>query len=355
MADAVINQRVYYPIQAIGFATLGTVHATGAYRAAKGVQSIGLNTNFTLDPVYQLGQIELYEYIENTPDIELTCEKVIDGFALLEHLATPAATVATLAGRYNTNRAQVAIAYYNINQDFASGMPLSTVVMSGMYVSAINWNMPIEGNMTESLTLVGNDKRWYSHATGTPAGLSGTPWLASTLFTGTESPVTASGGVLRRENVNMTDSRWPTDIPGISGNSLSGVNPVVTDGFAARIQSVTVGVNLGRTSLFQLGRKTPYFRYAEFPTEVTCAIETTANEHGDFVNALETQDNLTDQYIKIVLEQGITLDLGIKNKLQSITSAGGDTGGGNVTTTFNYSNFNSLKITQPARDPAGLS
>jgi hypothetical protein len=41
----------------------------------------------------------------------------------------------------------------------------------------------------------------------------------------------------------------------------------------------------------------------------------------------------------------VTIDLGTKNKLQSVSYGGGDTGGGNVTNTFNYSNFNDFSVT----------
>ncbi|KKK94811.1 hypothetical protein LCGC14_2679070, partial [marine sediment metagenome] len=51
--------------------------------------------------------------------------------------------------------------------------------------------------------------------------------------------------------------------------------------------------------------------------------------------------------------EGARFNLGGNNKLASISYGGGDTGGGNVITTLNYSNFNSLSATHP-QDPAGL-
>ncbi len=368
------NKRVYYPIHAVGFAPLGTPlpgtdTPSGTYYGAKGVQSAGFTTNFALEQVFELGQLDLYENIENIPNIEVTIQKVIDGYALLEHLATPTATSPTLAGRYNDNQCMLAISYYNINQEFASGVPLSTVVMSGMYVSAINWSIPVQGNMTESVTLVGNDKVWQFNP-------SGSEFTAATRFTGAESPSPIfAGHVQRRQHVTMGTppvnpsgtpvSYWPTEIPGISGSSLSGFNPIAANGdLGAHIQNVTIGTNLGRTELFELGRRGPYFRYANFPTEVTCAIEVTANEDGDAVNASSTNaTNLVDQQIKIAIgisgivagiQQSLIIDLGTKNKLQSIATAGGDTGGGNVTTTYNYSNFNKFKVTHTPSDPAAL-
>lgn len=342
------NKRVYYPIHAVGFAPLGTPLGVSGYRAAKGVQSVGFTTNFNLEQVFQLGQLELYENIENIPNIEITLSKVIDGKSLLQHLATPSATASTLAGRYNDNRCMVAVAYYPITLDFSSGTPLSTVVMSGAYVSSLGFDLVVDGNFTENVTLVCNDKTW-----SVPAG---SPFTTGTLFNGLESPVLASGGVQRRENVNMTLSRWPIDIPGISGVAGSGVNPVAANGdLGAHIQRVSISTSLGRTDLFELGRRGPYFRYAEFPTEVTCSIEVTADEFGDSVDASQELENLTDQRIYIVLDQNVTIDLGMKNKLSSVETTGGDTGGGNVVTTYNYSNFNTFKVLNPSADPAGLA
>lgn len=340
------NPRVFWPIQAVAFAPLGTDILSTGYRAVKGVQSVGHSTNFTLDPVFQLGQLEIYENIEDRPDVEITIDKAIDGYALIEHLATPGATASTLAGRYNDQRAMCAIAFYNISNNYATGVPLSIVEFSGTYVSSINWSIPLEGSTIESVTLVCNNKRWYTAPSGEIFNLA-------TRFEEAESPVAGgSGGISRRENVRMSDSLWPTDIPGISGD---GKNPTLADGqFGAHIGNISISTSLARNDLLEQGRKGPYHRYATFPTEVTCSIEVTASEFGDEVNAFEDTENLTDQTIMIVLDQGITIDLGTKNKLASTSTSGGDTGGSNVTVTYNYTNNNSLKVLSPHNDPAGL-
>ena len=53
-----------------------------------GLQSVGITTNFNLEQAFELGQIEIYENIEGTPDVEVTLEKVLDGDPLIYHLAT---------------------------------------------------------------------------------------------------------------------------------------------------------------------------------------------------------------------------------------------------------------------------
>lgn len=348
------NPRIYYPLHAVGFSRLGGSlggisgqPGTGNYLAAKGVQSVSYSTNFNLEQVFQLGQLEQYENIENRPDVEITIEKVLDGKALLEHLATQTATTSSLGGRYDTNRCQVIIAYYNNNLDHATGTPLSILEFSGCYVSAINWNLPIEGNFTESVTLVGNNKRVFR----SPSGI---PWNVSTRFNGNEGPIGGvSGGVNRRENLDMSKSIWPTGLPGINGAGVN-LDLGAGSGYSSHIQSISIATTLARTDLLEQGRKNPYFRYAEFPTEVTCSIEMTASELGDNIEALENQDNLFDEEIILHLDCGVIIDLGSRNKLASINVAGGDTGGGNATVTYNYSNFNSLTIVSSG-DPAGLT
>lgn len=351
------NKRTYWPVQAVGFAPLGReLRDPSGYLAAKGVQSVGVDTEFVLEQAYQLGQLALYENIEDLPNVEITAEKVIDGYSLLQHLATPGATASSLAGRYNDNRSMTVVSYYNTSlNDAASGNPLTHLLMSGVYLSSISFSFPLEGNGTESVTLVCNDKEWFAAPSGSPWASGNTELSIGGPFDNAEAPL-ASGGVHRRENLIMTGAAgerclWPTEIPGIN---VSGLNETDGDSYTAHIQTINISTNLNRNDLFEQGRKAPYFRYAEFPTEVTCSIETTASESGDFVNAKQNQDNLTDQTIFLYMSAGITIDLGTKNKLSSVNIAGGDTGGGNVTATYNYSTFNDLKVLASG-DPAGLT
>jgi len=368
------NNRLFYAIQALGFAEHDVVCPVGfggctfpgsgthpsGFRTAHGVQSVGLNTTFNLEQVFELGQLELYENIEGIPDIELTVQKVLDGYPLLYHLATPGATSTTLVGRSN-ERCFAALNIYPDTFDNASGTPLQSVGMSGMYVSALTYTMNVEGSSTEDVTLVGNNKEWVA---------SGLTHFAPSVFDGSDEPMSlaASGGIAQRENILMgsgcemsnagvitgaSGSIWPTEIDGIDAN---GWNLESEDSYSAHLQTVTVSTDMGREELFELGRRGPYHRFVSFPIEVTCAIDTTSSE-GDLIDALADPvggSNLTNQKIFIWVEEGTRINLGAKNKLASVTYGGGDAGGGNVTVTYNYSNFNSLRITH-TQDPAGLA
>ena len=361
------QNRIFYAIQALGFAQhgvtgsgVGGLFDPSGFVSAHGVQTVGLNTTFNLEQVFELGQLELYENIEGIPDIELTVQKVLDGYPLLYHLATPGATAASLVGRSN-ERCFGALNIYSDTFDNASGVPLQSVGMSGLYVSALTYTMNVEGSSTEDITLVGNNKEWVA---------SGLTFFAPTSFDSSDEPMSlsASGGVAQRENILMgstvsmdnagvitgvSGSLWPVEINGIDGN---GHNLVSEGSFLAHLQTVTVSTDLGREELFELGRRGPYHRFVSFPTEVTCAIDTTSTE-GDLIDALADPvggSNITNQKIFIWVEEGTRINLGTKNKLASVTYGGGDAAGGNVVVSFNYSNFNSLKITH-TQDPAGLA
>tara|TARA_R110000765_G_scaffold53309_5_gene106981 strand:+ start:985 stop:2067 length:1083 start_codon:yes stop_codon:yes gene_type:complete len=339
------NNRIFYAVHAVGLAKFATT-GVGDYKAASGVQSVGINTTFNLEQVFQLGQIEIYENVENIPDVEVTIEKVLDGATLIQHLATADATVGTLAGRYNNNRAMVNVAYYDDANSNASGVPLAQVHMSGMYVSSMSFSLPTDGNFTESCTLVGNDKTWSTGVAGDD--LPYNQWgFGPTSYTDTGAPVAASG-VQRRENLVMSGCIFPTEIPGMTQHTVYGAgkgqNLLTGDKHAVHMQSINVATDLGRTELFELGKRGPYHRFADFPTEVTCSFEIVESELGDFIDAAAEGTNITDQTIFLLCSDGTRLDLGSNNKLASISSSGGETGGGNRTSTYNYSNFNKLTV-----------
>ena len=140
-----------------------------AVRFMQGVQSVGITSNFTLDQAFELGQIQIYENSEEVADIEVTLEKVIDGKALLygQACGDSIKTNMVAAGK---NRCDVYLGVYPdtvANTDSAS---VGAVVMcSGMYASSVSYTFPVDGNATESLTLVGNDKFWSDNIAGVVA------------------------------------------------------------------------------------------------------------------------------------------------------------------------------------------
>jgi hypothetical protein len=371
------NSRIYYAIHHVAFKKNGgqptnlvltpipgvDVAPTGSrgepiWEIPRGAQSVGLTTTFNFDQVFELGQIEIYEYIESEPSIELTVEKVLDGTKPLWFMCTERGTT-SLTARLASYRTDVAISFYSDTQTRASGLPVSMVLGSGMYLSSINYTFPVDGNFTESVTLVGNDAIWadYEGVTGSAdaypgaTGLNGfilgnaaTPvgFPSGTQFQTLEDARVIGSGVQRRESFRLDNSRLPTEIPGVSSSgTLSSIKE--------HIQSITVSTDFGREDIFELGRKRPYTKFVTFPIEITCAVEAITSQ-GHFVNALAFDEscarstNTANQTIILELCEGLRINLGTKNRLQSVDLAGGDTGGGNMTVTYNYSNFNDLTI-----------
>lgn len=349
------NNRIYYAIQQV---TLGTGSVP-----VHGLQSVGLTTNFNLEQVFELGQLSIYQNVENIPEIEVTLNKVLDGYPLLYVLATEAgtginstlkATSPDLAGRQNA-RADMSLSIYNDTVTKVGGnTSFANVRCSGMYVSSVSYTFPVDGNFTEDLTLVGNDKIW-----------STTNVTGDSSFDDSDEPL-ANEGVNRRQHLQMAECRFPTQIPGINA---SGINTQVGSGSGHNVhfQNVTVSTDLGRESIFELGTMVPYHRYVTFPVEVTSEFEVIATS-GDGISATESgyytgdysyggtatvaggetncdaRFNLLDQKIYLATCEGTKIYLGTKNKLSSVNYTGGDTGGGNVTITYSYSNFNDFVV-----------
>jgi hypothetical protein len=345
------NNRIFYACQLVGISTIGD---TASITEAHGVQSIGITTNFNLEQAFELGQIQIYENIEGLPDVEVTMEKLLDGYPLLYHLCTSGATNQSLTGRSKA-RTDVRLGIFDDDQDNVNNAPLVEVYCSGLFMSSISYTIPVDGNSTESVSLVGNNKQWLS---GSDVKLTDTE---ADNIGGTDEPkayTDASGGIQRRENVLLGSSIFPISIKGVdgssSGNALNGTTPRV------HMQNISISTDFSREDILELGRKTPYFRAPGFPIEVSCEIEA-ITVSGDFINVFEegnaayadtkdAGDNIADERIKIQLQDGTIFDLGTKNKLSSVSYGGGDATGGNVSCSYSYQNFNVFTVIHP-QDP----
>jgi hypothetical protein len=377
------NNRIFYACQAVALEPLypsgGTlVPQNSGLVVLHGVQSVGLNTTFNLEQVFELGQISIYENIENVPDVEMTLEKVLDGYPLMYHVATSGvdqeglsatARAALVARSKQRTNAYLGI-YPETNNTIAGSGASVEVQMTGMYVSSIGYTLPVEGNCTESMTLVGNHKGWSSTTNKFVTAVSnqllynGGSDIPKTLQYGTTGNM---GGVQRRENVDIKNSIFPMSIYGVTQSATSGnAFNASTSGNRIHVQNFSINCDLSRESIQELGRKSPYYRFANFPVEVTSEIEVIA-ESGDFINAYETGDttkfplgnvnygnNTSEETIVVKLHDGTVFDLGRKNRLASVNYGGGDAGGGNATMTYSYTTFNDLTVTHP-QDPASAT
>lgn len=356
------NNRIFYACQAVAIAPCPD---SNNFTELHGVQSVGINTSFNLEQIFELGQISIYENIEGLPDVELTIEKVLDGYPLAYRLSTQNVNGSNPGDKLverTKNRCSAVLAIYPDDKDIVSGTPQQQVYMSGMYVNAISYTLPVEGNCTESVTLVGNHKQWnlsnkFTSSLAFPKfATSGNVDVPKNLQSGY-----VAGGVQRRENVVMASSIVPTAVLNSYGLSATATTGNNWDSSAkapkAHIQNISISTDLGREDILELGQRAPYYRAPNFPVEVTAEFEVISIS-GDFVYAYENGNpayvgtinegsNTSEETIKIRLTDGTTFDLGSKNRLSSVTYGGGDAGGGNASMTFSYVTYNDLDVIPP--------
>lgn len=342
------NNRIFYATQAVA---LKPQNDTGSSIAPnwyfpRGVQSAGITTNFGLEQVFQLGQIELYENVEDVPEVEVTINKVIDGTPPLYLMCMggsagiSAANGAELAAVAN-NRVNFRLGIFPDTNSAATGTPSTHVDCSGMYLSSISYTVPVDGNATEDITLVGNNKYWGNTSLGSSTSFFGQ--------TGSGAGKMTAPSIGRRYKYNKASSVIPTG----AGGGIPGPD----DNTPPFLQSVTISADLGREAINELGAMAPYYRYVTFPVEVTSEFEIIASR-GDTVEASDfsgqvgcdvVYKNLQDKSVKVVIcgsgtDSALAIDLGSKNKLTSVNYTGGEAGGDNATITYSYQTFNKLVV-----------
>lgn len=358
----VANNRTFYASQGLLLrpqttADNGDITIGANWKSPKGIQSVGITTNFALTQIFQMGQIELYDRAEEVPEIQVTINKIMDGTCPLYLLCMGGTDdVSTNSGKplvsIANNRVNVRLGIFSDTNSAASGDVRTYVDMSGMYLSAFTYTFPIDGTLTEEVTLVGNNKVWNSGILG------GGPTLGATKYSFGMGGSGSSPNTLMRQNVVVSGSTLPTGVGGI---------PIPSGGAAGllpHIQSLTISSTLGREAIKELGRFNPYYRYVNFPLEITSEF-TIIGTDGDNVNAddfneglpcgsaarqgLNGYRNLLQKEVRILVQgTGCTdvlqLDLGKKNKLTSVNYSGADTGGGNATVAYSFSTFNTFTL-----------
>ena len=344
------QNRIFYATQAVA---LKPQNDTGSlvysnWYFPRGVQSAGITTNFGLEQVFQLGQIELYENVEDVPEVEVTMNKVIDGTPPLYLLCMggnggiDSAVNKDLVALAN-NRVNFRLSIFDDTQASATGTPSAYVDCSGMYLSSVSFTIPVDGNATEDVTLVGNNKYWNS---GTSVLGGAVDAFAQTSFATGSMTAPAIG---RRYKFNSEASVVPT--------GAGGGIPIPAGRTMPYLQNVTISMDLGREAINELGAMAPYYRYVTFPVEVTSEFEIVASS-GDFVEGKDfagqvgcdvVYKNLQDKSVKIVMcgsgiNDALIIDIGNKNKLTSVNYTGGEAGGDNATVTYSYQTFNKFVV-----------
>lgn len=364
-----LNRRIFFATRALGVAPFNTTN----YTTLHGVQSAGINTNFSLQNIQELGQLNVYQLVEMVPEIEMTAEKVLDGNTLMYHAATQGGTDGSLVGRSNA-QCMIAMPVYGDTQGSASGLPQNETVASGMYIQQVTYTFSTDAPFKEACTFVGNQVLYKSSSfdfqpTGLVnndvplalAGSGGVQLKQHLVF----FPILASSDPnFGKETSNTFDGNgqinaFLTILPPEIGVSSSGTNDRDSGGnYLAHVTSITCSCSLGRDEILELGRKLPYYRPVTWPIQTTTEISVVALGASN-VSATELGldglgNNLVNRTIKVRSRDGTWVDMGQTNKLQTVSWNGGDANGGNVTATYSYLNYNYFLVSHP-QDPSHIS
>lgn len=325
------NKRIFYATQGVKLKPVNSAGvASSTALTPGGLQSVGVTTNFNLEKIFQLGQLELYDSVENNPEVEVTLNKVFDGTKPLflitmgGHTSNTNPNSGSLVAFQNNRVDLDLIIHRDTNQGTAASTGVSKLSCTGLYASNFSYTFPVDGNATEEVTLVGTNKTWSLNPS------------SAAVFSDDKT----SKGTARRWKFAKDLCVFPTGSGGMPEGSP--------------LTNVTVSFDLGREAIYTLGEYEPYLRFVNFPVEISTEI-TSIGMDGDFLNLSENLYSCTgvsavrNQAIKFVVcasgnDDKLTIDLGNKNKLQSVNYTGGDTGGGNVEISYSFTTDNFFQM-----------
>jgi hypothetical protein len=289
----------------------------------------------------------------------------LDGYPPIYCLSTLNATAPTLQNRA-VQVASIQLGIFDETQTSATGSPVSSLESSGMFVSSVRYNFPLDGNFMEEVTLVGNNKLWKNAPHSTMWNDWDSKILVTGQFNGLGSPAAVIGVARRQDliwgssstsgldtNSAAADSEVTVLPREVAGVTSSGLN--AADNTRAHLSNLSISCAMNRENLNELGRKGPYTRTVTFPVEVTTEVEITATS-GDMISATESgifnsaascsQDsgNLRNGTIRIATCEGLRVYAGLKNKLSSVNYTGADAGGGNVSVSYTFTTYNDFTV-----------
>ena len=146
------NVRTFYACQkvALGAPSGSEGGVTQAFTDLTAVQSVGITSNFNLDPVYQVGSLDPAELYEDIPEVEISLTKAIDENIGIYELMMGEGTLTALSDK----RSAVQLTIFPQDYSAGTGVSLSQCLMEPAYLSSITWNFPSDGQFTEEATIV---------------------------------------------------------------------------------------------------------------------------------------------------------------------------------------------------------
>lgn len=281
-----------------------------------GAQSAGITANFTLEQAFQLGKVGLYDNIITDAEAGISVSKILDGADTIYKLFT-GSSESSISDHASTQRT-IRIASNTQDADTVLDTGNQDVIeCTGAYLSSISYTIPVDGFATEEVSFVADNK---SAATGVVAPPTNTGTRA------TYRQMIATAG-------------FPTEVAG------------------QNVTNISFSTDYGREAMYRLGAFDPYFRFANFPFEVTVDF-TVANTGIDLTDVALTGVTATSDG-SLPPKQNITVTVNDAAgfvgshgyqfrasgcRLTSVSQDGGDTGGGNASTTYSYTTYNDFVI-----------
>ena len=293
--------RVYFASQ--GLSIGGTT--------VQGAQSVGISINYSLEQAFQLGRLAIYDNIVTDGEVSVTASKNLDGnstmFSLFGggNIASHGTTTKSIIVASNTSEAATSL----------DTTAQTATTMTGCFLSSLSYTFPSDGFATEEISFVTDNKS----TAGTVA-----------------APASTSKENVYRHHV-----------------TASGVHA------SDNITNISISADLGREAMFKLGQFRPYHRFANFPFEVTAefTIANTATDTSvvalDGVTCTGDGNLPAQQTIKVIVcdsnsnatTAGYVFTMS-GCRLSAVSQDGGDTGGGNASTTFTYTTYNTLDVSE---------
>lgn len=281
-----------------------------------GVQSVGLDISVTGNDIVDYGNLQLLRYCQERPTISVTIER------FLNKAASPTVAfggdVAGTIGLRPCAEFDVGLAYEGGSIGFPNAL-----------LTELSYSFPTDGFATESMTFI-------THTTG--AG-------------GSFSAFSESGECCRRWHISGAT------LPYEAAQAL-GTDGESATGYVLQNFGCSVTIDYGEITSYgewPAGASQNKWKYMNTPCEVTSEFTAIvrgvstpsvgANDYsfiGPTTGSLGGNLNLSEsgkpnRSISITAG-GLTFDMGTKNYFTGHSVSGGDAGGGNAETTFNYSN-----------------
>jgi len=334
-----MSNRIYYAIQQVGIKPVDS----STFTVIHGLQSVGINSNISLSSIPLFGQTYSHGFLEEASDIQVSLNKVLDGYPLIYTLSSSGAISPAIESGL-LQRCDIGLSIFDDANISATGVPINTLQCCNMYINSLHYNFSSNNkdNFTEEISFIGDERLWKNHITfNNPIDNTRAENLSfNGVFSNTDSPL---GNVNRRQDILFNGEDGDTTILPID---IIGINSEGQPESNTHVANISISANIGRESILTLGQTTPFFRMPTFPLDITSEIGIipisgdgiSLTTSGILSNGTVCQNsgNLQYQRIAVATCEGTRIFLGNRNKLVSVNQQGGDTAGGIVRVNYTY-------------------